>query len=91
MKQDFDLDPMRVIPTSRLVELLAAENKLMALEDAGVRAWDGYLYALARYISIDGYSEGIWSLFPEEVLEDVENLGPVFPIAYMMDDEEEDY
>ena len=84
-KFEYDEDPMRVIPTSRLVELITAENKLLALEDAGVREWEGYTHAIIRYVSIEGYSNGIWSLLPEDVWDNLQELEHAFPIAYMID------
>lgn len=77
--EDF-LKQNRIIRTDRLVELLAAENKLMALEDGGVLQWEGYLPSLLLYHLNDPYSRGIWSLLPDEILEDVVNLKGTYNI-----------
>lgn len=73
--------PNRIISTERLVELIAAENTLMALEDGGVSEWNGFLPSLLLYHLQEGCSEGIWSLFPEEILEDIGDYTLSFPIV----------
>lgn len=44
-------EPTVTIPQSRYEDLLDTEEKLLALENAGVDNWNGYDYALEEYWS----------------------------------------